>query len=56
MGYGLLVPVQSGAFGLGVGSSRSGGGSEMVRVDIALEEIPLCVDMGVVMEKWCKQI
>lgn len=55
--YGLLVAVASGAFGLGsVNPSGAGKGMEMVRVDIALEEIPLSVEMNAVMEKWCLQI
>jgi hypothetical protein len=57
--YGLLVPVASGAFGLGGGSNAAavaGKGVEMVRVDVALEEIPLSVEMGAVMEKWSLQI
>jgi origin recognition complex subunit 4 len=57
VGYGLLVPVASGAFGLGGPSvSGSGRGMEMVRVDVALEEIPLSVEMSAGMEKWCLQI
>jgi origin recognition complex subunit 4 len=61
VGYGLLVPVASGAFGLGgtVSAAGTGGaekGMEMVRVDVALEEIPLSVEMSAVMEKWCLQI
>jgi origin recognition complex subunit 4 len=57
VGYGLFVPVASGAFGLGATSaSGSGKGTEMVRVDVALEEIPLSVEMSAVMEKWCLQI
>ena len=55
--YGLLVPVAAGAFGLGTGGLSLGGrGGEMARVDVALEEIPLSVELGSVMEKWCKQI
>ena len=57
VGYGLLVPVASGAFGLGVPSiGGAGKGMEMVRVDVALEEIPLSVNMSAVMEKWCLHI
>jgi origin recognition complex subunit 4 len=55
--YGLLVPVASGAFTLSAPSiSGTGKGMEMVRVDVALEEIPLSVEMSAVMEKWCLQI
>jgi len=55
--YGLLVAVASGAFSLGVPSTGGAGkGMEMVRVDVALEEIPLSVEMSAVMEKWCLQI
>lgn len=57
VGYGLLVLVAGGAFGLGAPSTGgSGKGMEMVRVDVALEEIPLSVEMSAVMEKWCLQI
>ena len=57
VGYGLVVPVASGAFGLGgPGTGAAGKGMEMVRVDVALEEIPLSTEMSAVMEKWCLQI
>lgn len=53
---GLCVRVGGGAFGAG-NAVGSGGGRDMVRVDVALEEIPgSVVDLGNVMEKWCKQI
>jgi hypothetical protein len=53
---GLCVRVGGGAFGAGIGTGAGGGGRDMVRVDVALEEIPLQVELGMVMEKWCKQI
>ncbi|KIW06127.1 uncharacterized protein PV09_03292 [Verruconis gallopava] len=56
VGYGIVVPVASGAFGLGSVATGAGKGMELVRVDIALEEIPLSVEMSAVMEKWCLQI
>jgi len=49
-----LVPVASGSFGLG--KVGGGGRGEMMRCDVALEEIPLAVELGQVMEKWCRQI
>lgn len=52
---GLCVRVGGGAFGAG-NAIGGGGGRDMVRVDVALEEIPLQVELGIVMEKWCKQI
>ncbi|QDS69759.1 hypothetical protein FKW77_010181 [Venturia effusa] len=52
---GLCVRVGGGAFGAG-NATGSGGGRDMVRVDVALEEIPGSAEMGSVMEKWCKQI
>lgn len=52
---GLCVRVGGGAFGAGH-AIGGGGGRDMVRVDVALEEIPLQVELGHVMEKWCKQI
>lgn len=55
VGHGLMVPVASGAFGLG-GTGSSGKWMEMVRVDVALEEIPQSVELNAVMEKWCQQI
>lgn len=57
--YGLCVPVGAGAFGLGaVGAGGSGVGKagEMVRVDVALEEIPLAAELSATMDKWCRQI
>ncbi|TID23445.1 ATP binding [Venturia nashicola] len=53
---GLCVRVGGGAFGAG-NAVGGGGGRDMVRVDVALEEIPASVfELGNVMEKWCKQI
>jgi hypothetical protein len=51
-----LVPVGAGALALGVGGTKGKEG-EMVRVDVALEEIPGAVPgLNAVMEKWCRQI
>ncbi|RDI83827.1 hypothetical protein Vi05172_g6233 [Venturia inaequalis] len=53
---GLCVRVGGGAFGAGT-AAGNGGGRDMVRVDVALEEIPGSVGgLGGVMEKWCRQI
>lgn len=52
LGMGLLIPA------LGMGDAVAGGAASkgMVRVDVALEEIPMAVELSAVMEKWCKQL
>lgn len=53
LGMGLLVPA------LGTGDSVLGSAANkgMVRVDVALEEIPMAVEgLNAVMERWCKQL
>lgn len=56
----LVVPVAEGAAGAAGGSGGVGSAAvgAMVRVDVALEEIPGAVGerLGRVMERWCKQI
>jgi len=49
---GLLVPA------LGAGEAAAAGAAKvMVRVDVALEEIPLAVEgLGAVMRRWCMQL
>jgi len=50
---GLLIP----ALGLGDGAVAGAASKGMVRVDVALEEIPTAVvGLSAVMEKWCKQL
>jgi origin recognition complex subunit 4 len=53
LGIGLLVP----ALGTGDGVVGSAASKGMVRVDVALEEIPMAVEgLSAVMERWCKQL
>jgi origin recognition complex subunit 4 len=59
VGLGLLVPALGTAGGGGVETSVGRGGvGGMVRVDVALEEIPGSLAGGLtgVMERWCKQL
>lgn len=53
LGIGLLIP----ALGTGDGVGESTASKGMVRVDVALEEIPVAVEgLSAVMEKWCKHL
>jgi len=59
VGLGLLIPtVGTMGFGGMETSVGRGGGSGMVKVDVALEEIPgaLTRRLTGVMERWCKQL
>jgi len=59
VGLGLLVNTVGTAGGGGVeAGAERGGASGMVRVDVALEEIPGALAGGLtgVMERWCKQL
>lgn len=54
----LLIPASMGGGTIaGLGNGGVGREGKMWKVDVALEEIPACVDgLSGVMTKWCKEI